>query len=404
MDLLDGSNLRDYIGQNDFDDDDIQYLFLQMLSAISHLHRHQIIHRDLKPSNFIVDNTREVKLIDFGIVKNIQKSSAGSIETRTSFKMGTPLYMSPEQLLDSKNIDHRSDIFSLGVVLWEMVTRRSVNESEGIIENGIHHLSVYGFLPLTHTKWDPMIKKATNRNPQSRYRDCGEWISELKEGSNEIYFETTQNVSLKSSTINLYPYLDVRRIESVKIQNQVWMSRNLDTTYFKNGDVIPEAATSHEWKEFNRLKKPAWCKYTRTNLIDDKKGKIYNWYALIDSRGLAPDGWIIPRKKDWDELIKSILPKASAGASLKAKSVWKRRSIYSAAKRNNNSTNFSALPGGMRTTDGKFTGLGIVGTWWSISDESDKVFVFRLDSELDNCITLWTSKNFGFYVRCLMNT
>jgi ABC-type uncharacterized transport system involved in gliding motility auxiliary subunit len=53
----------------------------------------------------------------------------------------------------------------------------------------------------------------------------------------------------------------------------------------------------------------------------------------------------------------------------------------------------------MRKTEGKFAGLGIVGTWWSISDESDKVFVFRSDSELDNYIALWTTKHFGFYMR-----
>ncbi len=82
----------------------------------------------------------------------------------------------------------------------------------------------------------------------------------------------------------------------VKIGNQVWTSKNLDVEQFNNGDKIPEAKTNEEWNLANKNKTSAWCYYDNDNKNGMKYGKLYNWYAITDPRGIAPKGWHIPSK------------------------------------------------------------------------------------------------------------
>ena len=109
----------------------------QTASALSAAHAKGIVHRDLKPDNlFLVpdpnDESRErIKVLDFGIAKLQQQSAADSVKTRTGTLMGTPIYMSPEQCRGIRAIDHRTDIYSLGVILYEMVVGHPPFVSEG---------------------------------------------------------------------------------------------------------------------------------------------------------------------------------------------------------------------------------------------------------------------------------
>ena len=90
-----------------------------MLTALEHIHDAGFVHRDIKPSNFLMCKNDLIKLADFGIAKNVNE--VNNNYSMTGVQMGTPMYMSPEQIISTKDVDFRSDIYSLGVVLYEMM-------------------------------------------------------------------------------------------------------------------------------------------------------------------------------------------------------------------------------------------------------------------------------------------
>jgi uncharacterized protein (TIGR02145 family) len=161
--------------------------------------------------------------------------------------------------------------------------------------------------------------------------------------------------------------------QTVTIGTQVWMTKNLDVATFRNGDPIPQAKTNEEWQKAAENQQPAWCYYNNDPANGAKYGKLYNWYAVNDSRGLAPEGWHVPSDAEWTSLWKLI---SQNQIKLKSTSGWNN---------NGNGTNesgFSGLPGGNRNFDGNFYGIGEVGDLWSSSQSEDSQFGlgFILDS------------------------
>ena len=92
-------------------------------------------------------------------------------------------------------------------------------------------------------------------------------------------------------------------MKEVKIGDQIWMVENLNVDKFRNGDIIPEAKTNEEWKKANENKQPAWCYYGNDLTYGEKYGKLYNWYAVTDQRGLAPEGYLDEKKIDLRNLL-----------------------------------------------------------------------------------------------------
>lgn len=90
--------------------------------------------------------------------------------------------------------------------------------------------------------------------------------------------------------------------KTLKIGKQEWMVKNLNVSKFQNGDIIPEASCDIEWEKAMNEKKPAWCYYSNDPRNGEKFGKIYNWYAVIDPRGIAPKGWHVPSVEEFIEL------------------------------------------------------------------------------------------------------
>ncbi len=194
--------------------------------------------------------------------------------------------------------------------------------------------------------------------------------------------------------------------QTVTIGPQVWMTKNLDVITYKNGESIPQAKSEEEWKKAGESKQPAWCYYDNDSAIGVKYGKLYNWYAVIDARGLCPTGWHVPSFDEWTNLINTIGGK-EAGYKMKSTSGWEFRNILSQEYVSGNgtdSTGFSGLPGGSR--DGirtmSFSTIGYFSFWWSSSESSSKYAYFLSLSNHNSKIQMKDEdKESGFSVRCL---
>ena len=185
--------------------------------------------------------------------------------------------------------------------------------------------------------------------------------------------------------------------KEVKIGNQVWMAENLNVEKFRNGDPIPHANTLAKWRKAGQEGKPAWCYYDNDPANGKIYGKLYNWYAVSDWRGLAPEGWRIPSDADWSKLVKLLGGRRVAGGKLKSTYYWK--SPNTAAT---NETGFTALPGGYRYFDGTFNYIGSIGNWWSATESNTNSAWDRGLYYSSSRVSRFNyGKADGFSVRCL---
>lgn len=159
----------------------------------------------------------------------------------------------------------------------------------------------------------------------------------------------------------------INEFSSVKIGDQVWAAKNLDVANFKNGDAIPEAKTAKEWETYGAAGEAAWCYYENNSINGEKFGKLYNWYAVNDPRGIAPEGWHVPTDLEWSNLESFVGGASVAGMKLKSKKGWKNN------ENGTNSSGFDALPGGFRSSNGGFIKLGSNGYWWCAPADNSKL-------------------------------
>ncbi|MBN2747556.1 MAG: fibrobacter succinogenes major paralogous domain-containing protein [Bacteroidales bacterium] len=188
---------------------------------------------------------------------------------------------------------------------------------------------------------------------------------------------------------------DGKVYKTVFVGGQHWMAQNLDASTFLTGDTIPEAKTKDEWVEACENGRPVWCFYDNKLKNGPKYGKLYNWFAVNDARGLAPKGWHVSTKSDW-QLILLKLDDEPAW-KLKSKNLW-------SGKMGSDAFGFCATPGGSRIHNGEFASLKDAGYWWT-SDPADETFVYCFYmTYLDYKVELgkhnkWT----GHSVRCVKN-
>lgn len=188
--------------------------------------------------------------------------------------------------------------------------------------------------------------------------------------------------------------------DTVQINNQVWMTKNLSVDKFRNGDPIREAKSKNEWNLAGKEGVPAWCYYDNDSTNGVKYGKLYNWYAVNDVRGLAPLGWHVPSNIEWTHLADYLGGHGVAGIKMKSINGWK-----DADNKSGNGTNESGiycLPSGFRNYDGSFDGIGTDGHWWSSKDNSTYIawFIF-INNRYDIAGTNTYLKEGGFSLRCL---
>lgn len=209
--------------------------------------------------------------------------------------------------------------------------------------------------------------------------------------SNGIEIKTTYGwISLTASSADALP--------TIQIGTQKWTSKNLDVSYYRNGDPIPQVVDPIEWAG---LTTGAWCYINNDSTMGTKYGKLYNWYAVNDPRGLAPQGWHIPSDVEWTTIETTLGGSLIAGGKMKeAGSLnWTSPNIGG-----NNNSSFAGLPGGSRNYDGAFTSIGNGGLWWC-STEADTTYAFSryIYFYFENTIRNSVNKKSGYSVRCVRN-
>ena len=212
------------------------------------------------------------------------------------------------------------------------------------------------------------------------------WTGEDFEGWNGNKWVTfTDNFGTSVTDIdgNVYP--------TVKIGNQRWMAENLRVRKYRNGDLI-----STIWGQFNL---GAWSRYDNSSANEQIYGKLYNWFAVRDSRGLCPEGWHIPSDIEWTTLSNSLGGNSVAGGKMKETGTihWNNP--------NNSATNeveFTALPGGLRQETGQYNDLGESGYWWSSTVFMSLVAWNREINHASGSLSRENSnEGIGYSVRCL---
>jgi len=179
MEFIDGKQLKDFFDEkHKFDLDTTDKIMQQLLAALSFAHKNGVVHRDIKPGNIMVMQNWQIQVADFGIAK-IESTT----QTQTGMIMGTPNYMSPEQCL-GEHVDHRSDIFSAGVILYHLLTGMRPFEAGTMMGTLQQVLKVTPIIPSKLNRHvssglDRVIGKALEKNPDDRFQSAEEFAKAL---------------------------------------------------------------------------------------------------------------------------------------------------------------------------------------------------------------------------------
>lgn len=174
---------------------------------------------------------------------------------------------------------------------------------------------------------------------------------------------------------------------------QTWMKENLKAVNYRNGDPIPQVSDPTQWAG---LTTGAYCEYP---LAGNIYGKLYNWYAVTDPRGLAPKGWHIPTKLEWENLSNCLGGYLVAGEKMKevGTSHW-----ISQPNPGNNISGFTAFGGGLRSSSGSFVNLKQYGVFWSTTQFSaDRANNCLLSSNSKYLFFNDSDKKSGYSIRCV---
>lgn len=202
MRYLEAGTLKNMMEAGPLPLDEIDRIFTQLAQALGYAHSHGVVHRDLKPANALVDASGNLFLTDFGIAKLLE--SASPRLTQTDAIMGTPAYISPEQA-QAAPVDQRSDIYSLGIILYEMVTGRVPFVADTPLAVILKHLSDPLPLPSAIKPDIPpaieqVILKALAKNPDDRFANTSEFITAWRRALREM-----ETVRVESDKTHLSP-------------------------------------------------------------------------------------------------------------------------------------------------------------------------------------------------------
>lgn len=190
--------------------------------------------------------------------------------------------------------------------------------------------------------------------------------------------------------------IDGNVYNTVTIGSQCWMVENLNVSRYRNGDAIPNVTNNPQWSSYTQ---GAYCNYNNTDSISTIYGRLYNWYAVNDSRGLAPLGWHVGTDAEWSTLINFLGGGSIAGGKLKEVGTTHWVTPNTGAT---NETGFTARPAGHRHPSGIFDGIGSYGNSWCSNESSpSNAWTTTMNSISPEIIKYEVGKNLGFSVRCI---
>ncbi|MEX0769105.1 MAG: FISUMP domain-containing protein [Balneolaceae bacterium] len=182
--------------------------------------------------------------------------------------------------------------------------------------------------------------------------------------------------------------------EVVEIGDQLWMADNLRTSEYSNGEGIQNVIDNEEWENLNI---GAWSFYNHDSQFNELYGKLYNWYAVNDLRGICPEGWHVPSSSEWIALTDYL--GQNAGGKMKVTDTQYWNSPNTGAT---NESGFSAMPSGARNARGEFYNMGLRGYWWSSSmEDNDNAFYYFVEHDNGDVTENSFLKSLGRPVRCI---
>ena len=198
--------------------------------------------------------------------------------------------------------------------------------------------------------------------------------------------------------------IDGNIYNTIKIGNQIWMAENLMVTHYRNGDAIPHLYSDRDWGIKNRA---GYCNVRNDENNVKPYGRFYNRYSIEDVRKIAPEGWDVPSRSEWDELVEYLGGDKIAGGKLKSTDrIWDEPNTGAT-----NEIGFNALPSGCRGDNGRFDRIGNHCTFWSSTEAIDEdPFFSELWCREAFCYTIAPASviilgrhryEMGFSVRCV---
>ena len=194
--------------------------------------------------------------------------------------------------------------------------------------------------------------------------------------------------------------IDGNMYKTIVIGNQIWMAENLRVTKFQNGDTIPNITDNEEWAA---LTTGAYCNYNNTNNLDTiaTYGRLYNWYAVADTRQIAPKGWRVPGIADWLELIEYLGGDSIASKHLKEVGTYHWVDDFYT----DNSSGFTAIPNGWRYLSKSSSEIGFYNALWTASEydlnQAGFLYLFCWSSNVNKGVNY---KANGYSVRLIKET
>ena len=267
MEYFEGRTLRSYL-RRDIDLDTLISVFVSVLQGVRELHNtiienEGIIHRDLKPDNIMIDDELNVKIIDYGLSKIIDFSSI----TSTGTQIGSPLYMAPEQLRDSKHIDYRVDIYALGIILYEMLTKNIPYKATTLPELLLKILNDPIIPPRQYNSsisdgLENIIFKATAKEPFARFQTIDEFIEAFSK----------KNIAEELVTVGKY---------------YAWVYREKDVTeQFENANSADIIYPIHVQNWMKKLHQH-FTDNNFENVIIDPSTQRLSYFAFGSTKGLV---------------------------------------------------------------------------------------------------------------------